>query len=134
MSPATRESPRGVSRWPSFWRSRRQQEEPTPDAIVASWKTAWSHGAQARWSEQSAGSNPYSSGHERSAWEAGWRWAARNPDRRSREQMLLAHPLRRAGDTPPHIRRAIKLSVAGLTLLGISKLVHRWVTTPRRDS
>ena len=128
--------PREVSRWTAFWRPRRQADEepPTQDALVASWKTAWTQGAQARWSDQSSASNPYPSGHERSAWEAGWRWATRNPDRRSREMQRLAHPRRRADDAQPHLRRAIKLSVAGLTVFGLSKLVHRWITTPtRRD-
>jgi ribosome modulation factor len=134
-TPTTAKSRREVSRWTAFWRPRAQPEEPpTQDALVASWKTAWSQGAQARWNDQSSTSNPHQTGHERSAWEAGWRWATRNPDRRSQEIQRLAHPGRRAGDAPPHLRRAIKLSVAGLTLLGISRLVHRWVTAPpRRD-
>jgi ribosome modulation factor len=117
------------SRWMMFWRTRRQ-EAPNPDLIVASWKTAWSQGAQARWGDHSSASNPYTSGHERSAWEAGWRWATRNPDRRTVGIPRLAHPRRRASDSQPHLRRAIKLSVAGLTVFGLSKLLQRWISTP----
>jgi ribosome modulation factor len=115
------------SGWTRFWQPRRKSQSPNPDTLVASWKTAWAHGAEARWTDKSSGGNPYTTGHERSAWEAGWRWAARNPDRRTRAVPLVAHHRRRATDAAPHLTRALQLGVAGLTVFGISRALHRWM-------
>src|SRR5262245_25691034 len=90
--------PSDLSRWWDRWRRRPPTPAQSPDVVVAAWKTAWLQGANAAWGPQRSHMNPYESGPQRSAWDAGWRWAGRNPDRRNHAAERIAHPHRRATD------------------------------------
>ena len=63
----------------------------------------------------------------------GWRWAGRNPDRRNKEAVRMAHPLRRSTDTAltPTMKRAAALGATGVTLYAISKVMRRWLNNGR---
>jgi hypothetical protein len=127
-------SPDNSSKW---WDKLRRRPPATtaanPDVVVAAWKTAWSEGANAAWAPQRAYNNPYPTGAQRSAWDAGWRWAGRNPDRRNNEAVRMAHPLRRSTDTAltPSLKRAAALGATGVTLYAISKMMRRWLNNGR---
>ena len=124
--------PDDLTRWWDKWRRRPASPDPSPDLVVAAWKTAWLEGANAAWAPQRMYSNPYSTGAQRSAWDAGWRWAGRNPDRRSQDSTRIAHPHRRSTDTSltPSLRRAAALGATGVTLYAISRVVRRWLKDP----
>lgn len=104
------------------------------DAIVAAWKTAWITGAQAAWEAQPSDANPYAGGQQRSAWDAGWRWAQHNPDRRSHGALRLAHPHRRTSDATPPLTRALQLGAVGVTVFWVSRTLHRWARGSQRES
>jgi hypothetical protein len=124
------------SRWWNPWRRRLDAADPNPDVAVAAWKTAWLEGAHAAWSPQRVYNNPYAHGAERSAWDAGWRWAGRNPDRRDKRNERLAHPHRRVGDSTlgPSLRRAAAVGATGVTIYAISRLVRRLSRGSARES
>jgi hypothetical protein len=123
--------PDNSSRWWDKWRRRPSSTDPNPDVLVAEWKTAWLEGAQAAWAPQRLYNNPYTSGAQRSAWDAGWRWAGRNPDRRSKQVPLIAHPHRRQADTTlTPLKRAAALGATGVTIYAISRVLQRWRRTP----
>jgi hypothetical protein len=126
-------STRHPSRW-MFWHRSRAADDLEADARVELWKATWLKGAQSAW-QQSSASNPYASGLERSAWNAGWRWAQEHPDRRAREVSRLAHPRRRAGDRTVQgsLKRAAAIGATGLTVLAISTAVRRWMKHQRPE-
>jgi hypothetical protein len=97
-----------------------------PDAMVGLWKTAWAEGANARWRDGASALNPYSGEPARSAWFAGCRWAAQNPDRRSTGPVRMAHRRRRATDSSPYLSRAVGLGVVSLTLFAMTRGLKRW--------
>jgi ribosome modulation factor len=101
---------------------------------VAAWKAAWLKGAHGGWHAEPSNANPYTTGQERSAWEAGWRWAQQNPDRRKNGAPRLAHRHRRALDSPAPLTRALQLSAMGVTVFWISRAIHRWARGPRRQA
>lgn len=72
---------------------------------------------------------------ERAAWDAGWKWAEQNPDRRSNRAPRFAHPRRRAMDSTltASLKRAAAVGATGVTLYAISKALRRWSRSPRRD-
>src|SRR4029450_13598785 len=121
--------PDDTPRWWDKWRRRNASERGNPDVVVAAWKAAWLEGANAAWAPQRTYSNPYGAGVERSAWDAGWRWAGRNPDRRTKNNVRFAHPHRRASDSPlgDSLKRAAALGATGVTIYAISKVVRRWL-------
>lgn len=108
---------------------RGTSSDPHPDVMVAMWKAAWVKGANAAWSPGRLRVNPYPPGVQRSAWDAGWEWAGRNPDRRDNRTMRLAHPHRRYTDStiPTSVRRAVRLGATGVTIYAISRALRRWV-------
>jgi hypothetical protein len=114
------------SRWAPFWRRHGPRPADNPDHVVALWKAAWLNGANARWKAVPSEANPHANGQERRAWDAGWRWAEQNPDRRSHRVSRLAHRRRRASDSTPHLTRALGLSALGVTVFLISRALHRW--------
>jgi hypothetical protein len=114
------------SRWALFWRRHSPQPGDNPDLLVANWKAAWSNGARAQWKAVSSDANPHATGQERLAWDAGWRWAEQNPDRRNQRVPRLAHRRRRASDSTPHITRTLGLGAIGLTVFLISQALTRW--------
>src|SRR5262245_29696003 len=109
--------------WSGFWSRGSGSPEKDADLVVDMWKAAWIEGAHARWAPHSSGRNPHRDGMERAAWDAGWDWAGRNPDRRSNSNHRLAHRHRRASDSMlvPTVRRAVSVGAAGVTLYAISK-------------
>jgi hypothetical protein len=115
------------TKWWEKW-GRRPPPSPNPDAIVTMWKTAWVEGATAAWTPNSSATNPYAGGAQQAAWSAGWEWAQRNPDRRHTDPSRLAHPHRRATDSPipVYVKGAVGLGVAGVTVYAISKALRRW--------
>jgi hypothetical protein len=124
-------------RWWNRWRRGRPTADSNPDVAVAAWKTAWLEGAHAAWATQRVYSNPYAQGAERSAWDAGWRWAAHNPDRRDRHNnSRLAHPHRRASDSAlcPSLKRAAAVGATGVTIFAISRLIRRLSRGSARES
>ena len=127
-------STRNSSRW-MFWHRGRSAEELEADARVERWKATWLEGAQSAWQLQSSASNPYTTGLERSAWNAGWTWAQEHPDRRDREASRLAHPRRRAADrtVQASLKRAATIGATGLTVLAISTAVRRWMKHQRPE-
>jgi hypothetical protein len=89
------------------------------DRVVRQWKECWAEGAHARWSDPLRPKNPYASGTRRAAaWDAGWNWAERQPDRR-RGQTSLAHPRRRRTDTIPRLVRGARAGALGLSVLTV---------------
>jgi hypothetical protein len=104
--------------------------------LVDMWKAAWMQGANARWSPNPNGSNPFAPGMERAAWDAGWEWAGRNPNRRSARSSRVAHRRRRATDSalPTTVKRAVGLGAAGVTVYAISKALLRWTRSGRPES
>jgi hypothetical protein len=114
-------------KWWARWTGRGEPPAPEPDALVAAWKAAWVKGANAAWAHQPA-TNPHQAGMERAAWDAGWKWADQNPDRRTNRAPRFAHPRRRARDTTvtASLKRAAAVSATGVTLYAISKVLRRW--------
>jgi hypothetical protein len=130
---ATMPPPTHPSRhWWSAWRRPKPQASASPDALVATWKTAWLEGANAAWAPDRAYTNPYTQSVERSAWDAGWRWALRNPDRRDQHNERLAHPHRRATDTA--LKRVAAVGATGVTIYAITRLIRRWSKGSARES
>jgi hypothetical protein len=109
---------------------RRPFRSPDADAdlLVSQWKTAWVEGAKARWAPEGSIGNPYTAGMERLAWEAGWEWAGKNPDRRKNLPPHVAHRRRRATDDPvaTSVKRAVGLGAAGVAAYAIAKTLRRW--------
>lgn len=122
------------TRWTGFWRLSDSGPGESTDALVAAWKAAWLTGAQAAWDAQPAEANPHAASPERSAWDAGWRWAEHNPDRRTRGTSRLAHRHRRANDSTPHLTRALQLGAVGVTVFWVSRALHRWARGAHRES
>lgn len=116
----------GWNRWTGFWRRRDPRSETNTDALVAAWKAAWSKGAQAQWEATLSDANPYAAGQERMAWDAGWRWAQQNPDRRNHGLPRLAHRRRRASDSTAPLARALQVGAMGVTVFWVSRALHRW--------
>jgi uncharacterized protein (DUF2252 family) len=95
------------------------------DAVfVEAWKKAWIAGAEARWSKTAA-KNPFAVDPSRAAWNAGHLWAADNPDRRTTNQIRLAHPLRRSTDTVSRAVRAAEIGAIGLGVLAAARWAWR---------
>jgi hypothetical protein len=113
-------------KWWARWRHRTNASQ--PDALVATWKAAWLRGATAVWQRQDTATNPYETGIQRSAWDAGAKWARENPDRRTKRAPRFAHPRRRADDSklPATLKRAAAVGATGLTLYAITKTLQRW--------
>jgi hypothetical protein len=114
---------------PKWWARltrRGASADVSPDVRVSQWKTAWMAGANARWAAHPARANPYTPGPERSAWDAGWDWASRNPDRRQNQTERAAHRRRRATDSTLAVKRAVGLGAVGVTLYAISRVLRRW--------
>jgi hypothetical protein len=131
LAPASNGRDSGLlSRWTPFWR-RKPRPVIDTDALVAAWKAAWMKGAHARWNAKLSNANPYATGQERSAWQAGWRWAEQHPDRRSYDPSRLAHRLRRADDSTTPLTRALQLTAMGVTVFWVSRALHRWARGPR---
>jgi hypothetical protein len=117
---------------------RRRDPSPNTDAdlVVSLWKAAWVEGANARWTPGASTANPHAAGMERSAWDAGWEWAAQNPDRRRNSTPRLAHRRQRATDSPvaTSVKRAMGLGAAGVAVYAIAKAVGLWRRSPRSES
>lgn len=113
-------------RWPEFFRNDHHESPLDTDAIVAAWKNAWMEGAEARWHDKPLSANRHVTNREHAAWEAGWRWADQNPDRRHHDTSRLAHPHRRASDSTKPLTRALQMGAAGVTVFWISRALHRW--------
>jgi ABC-type transport system involved in cytochrome c biogenesis permease subunit len=95
------------------------------DAVfVESWKKAWIAGAEARWSKRPV-KNPFGVDPSRAAWNAGHRWAADNPDRRTTSHIRLAHPLRRSTDNISRVVRAAEIGAIGLGVLAAARWAWR---------
>ena len=120
--------------WWTRWKSRREPAPAQPDEVVTTWKAAWLAGATAAWARREP-SNPYTVGHERAAWDAGWKWASQNPDRRMNRPPRLAHPQRRAGDSTlsASIKRAAAFGATGLTIYMMSRALRRWSRAVKAD-
>ena len=88
------------------------------------------------WQHQNKATNPYDSGMQRAAWNAGAKWAGENPDRRTNGAGRFAHPQRRAYDTklPYMLKRAVAVSATTLTLYAISRTLWRAKATPEDPS
>jgi hypothetical protein len=126
-----------TTKWLSrFGRRRHASPDADADLMVSLWKAAWVEGAKARWSPDASTANPYAAGMERSAWEAGWEWAGRNPDRRRNVTPRLAHRRQRATDSPvaTSVKRAMGLGAAGVAVYAIAKAVRRLTRSQRPDS
>jgi hypothetical protein len=100
------------------------------DAFVEMWKGAWLSGADASWATELA-INPHADDPARAAWQAGWDWAKDHPDRRTRDQLRLAHSSRRATDPGRRIPHAVKIGVFGFGLLAASQWVWRTLRRPK---
>jgi hypothetical protein len=131
MDPATHESPRW---WPR-WGRRREPSSSEPDELVALWKAAWLEGANAAW-QQHGDRNPHTDGMEKAAWDAGWKWAGLNPNRRANGEPRFAHPHRRAEDSTlrTSVKRAAAVGATGVTLYAVSRAVRRWMRAPSNGS
>jgi hypothetical protein len=118
------------AKWWTRWRLSRNSS--SPDAQVALWKAAWLRGATAEWQHQNGAKNPYDSDIQRSAWDAGAKWAREHPDRRTNRGPRFAHPRRRASDSkfPATLKRAVAVSATSLTLYAISKAFRKARRTP----
>jgi hypothetical protein len=117
-----------TSRW---WKSRHDKAITDPDTQVTRWKDGWLAGATAAWSAEAPASdphNPHPAGLEHSAWDAGFKWARENPDRRRSEGLRLAHPHRRASDAKLTVtfKRAAALGATGVALYAASRALKRW--------
>lgn len=78
---------------------RRDRAERRDAAYIAMWKTAWSHGCEARWSGSAREAVPHRNGPKHDAWLAGWNWADTQPDRRvASRSPSQAHARRRFTD------------------------------------
>lgn len=121
------------SRWTGLWRRRHAESGMDTDVVVAAWKAAWSKGAQAQWKAAPSDANPYAAGQERMAWEAGWRWAQQNPDRRNHGMPRLAHRRRRTSDSTTPLTRALQVGAMGVTVFWVSRALHRWATGARQN-
>jgi len=108
---------------------RKGTPAPEPDALVAAWKAAWLKGASAAWAPRRPAANPYAADMERAAWDAGWKWASQNPNRRANREPRLAHPLRRAADATfsASLKRAAAVGATGVTVYALSKALRRWL-------
>ena len=120
-------------RWTGLWRHDQRESPVDTDAIVAAWKHSWIEGAEARWHAKPVNDNTHATDRERAAWEAGWRWADQNPDRRNHDTSRLAHPHRRANDSTKRFTRALQVGAAGVTVFWISRTLHRLVRGTRRE-
>jgi len=125
---------RGWTRWTAFWRHGNSASVANTDALVAAWKAAWMTGAHARWKARPSDANPHATGRQRSAWDAGWRWAQQNPDRRNSGTPRLAHRRRRANDSTAPLTRALQVGAVGVTVFWVSRALHRWARDARRPS
>jgi len=118
-----------TSRW---WKARRPDTAiADPDRQVTRWKNGWLAGATAAWSSDGAPSdthNPHPDGYEHAAWDAGFKWARENPDRRREADLRLAHPHRRASDAKLTVtlKRAAALGATGVALYAASRALKRW--------
>jgi len=66
---------------------------------------------------------------ERAAWDAGWKWASQNPNRRANRAPRFAHPLRRAADATlaASLKRAAAVGATGVTVYALSRALRRWL-------
>jgi hypothetical protein len=108
------------------WRRRRLAAK--QDAVVETWKAAWTEGCEQRWQGATKDAVPYKRGDRRSAWEAGWLWADGNPDRRDPDGLLNGGQRRPAGQT--RLARAARRGATGLTLLAAARWL--WSRAARR--
>jgi hypothetical protein len=96
---------------------------------VKDWKSAWTAGAEARWTGTRS-ANPHEPGSARAqAWAAGWRWAERQPDRRRSTVLRFAHPRRRSTDRGLGLVRSAQAGAIGLSILA----VIGWILRKRRS-
>jgi hypothetical protein len=121
---------RDSAKWWTRWRLMRNASR--AEAQVALWKAAWLRGANTVWQHQNVATNPYDSGMQRAAWDAGATWAREHPDRRTNRAPRFAHPRRRAGDSkfPATLKRAVAVSATSLTLYAMSKAFRKARRTP----
>jgi hypothetical protein len=129
-------APESMNWFPRFGRRRHASPDADADLVVSLWKAAWVEGAKARWAHGAPSANPYAAGMERSAWDAGWEWAGRNPDRRRNLPPHVAHRRRRATDSPvaTSVKRVVSFGAAGVAVYAIAKAVRRWTRSPRPHS
>ena len=113
-----------------MFRLLRRRTNDSDAVFVETWKKAWIAGAEARWSKTQA-NNPFTGDPSRAAWNAGHRWAADNPDRRTTIPIRLAHPLRRSTDTMPRVVRAVEIGAIGLGVLAAARWA--WRRRSQRD-
>lgn len=127
MDTATHDS----SKWWAPWAGRRRTTVAEPDALVATWKAVWLEGANAAWAPHRPVTNPHAAGMEQAAWDAGWKWASQNPNRRANRAPRFAHPLRRASDSTftTSLKRAAAVGATGITLYALTKAFSRWRRT-----
>ena len=101
------------------------------DAYVRRWKQAWASGADARWHGTLSSDNPHREGSlVGKAWEAGWGWANRQPDRRQPSVVRFAVPQRRANDRLSALRRSTRARAVGLSALAVAGWL--WQTRRRK--
>jgi hypothetical protein len=115
--------------WAEWLRPQAASSETDPDVQVRLWKAAWLQGANAQWSARGFDTNPYAAGLERAAWNAGWKWAGKNPDRRVNRAPRAAHRRRRATDwtLQGSVKHVVGVGAAGVTLYAVSRLLRRWM-------
>jgi hypothetical protein len=130
-SPSNVKASNGLGRWTGFWRRKKSAPVDDTDMLVAAWKAAWMEGAQAGWQAKTSEANPHAAGQGRSAWEAGWRWAQQNPDRRNHDTPRLAHRHRRVSDSNRPITRALQLTAVGISVFWVSRALNRWARGAR---
>ena len=133
---ASSSTERGWALWVGLLRYGQKSPIDT-DAIVAAWKNAWMEGAEARWHAEPVTANPHATDREFAAWEAGWRWADQNPDRRNHDNSRLAHPHRRVNDSTKPLTRALQVGAAGaagVTVFWLSRTLQRWARGTRGES
>jgi hypothetical protein len=134
MDKSTHDSPKWWAPWEGR-RGRRLSPAREPDALVAAWKAAWLKGASAAWAPLLPAPNPYTAEMERAAWDAGWKWASQNPNRRAGRAPRFAHPLRRATDRTfsASLKRAAAVGATGVTVYALSKALRRWLPRTKPD-
>jgi hypothetical protein len=92
-------------------------------------------GASAAWAPPRPAANPYVAEMERAAWDAGWKWASQNPNRRANRAPRFAHPLRRAADATfsASLKRAAAVGATGVTVYALSRALRRWLHRTKPD-
>jgi hypothetical protein len=98
------------------------------------WRDAWMKGAHARWRGIPSLENPHPVGaRQAAAWDAGWRWAGCQPDRRRSDVVRFAHPHRRNADHREPLMRRSTAAAAGLSALTLAGWLWRMRRTWSRS-